>query len=58
MDMDNSRPGEPTLPVDECDRTHGKQNDSIPKVGEDQAWGTGQNPVRETPHPASGLRQV
>jgi len=58
MPMDSSYSGEPKLPVDEYDSAHGKQDDSIPHVSEDQAWGTSQNPVRETPNAATNLKQV
>lgn len=58
MPMENSRPGEPSLPVDEYDSSHGKQDDGIPKVSEEQAWGTSLNPVRETPMAGTNLKQV
>ena len=58
MPMDNSYPGEPKLPVDDYDSTHGKQDDSIPHVSDEQAWGTAQNPVRETPMAGTNLKQV
>lgn len=52
--MDNSRPGEPKDPMDE----YGQQDDSIPHVSDEQAWGTSLNPVRETPMPAKNLNSV
>ena len=45
-------------PEDEFDRAHGKPDNGTPKLGEDEAWGTKQNPVRETPAPFTGLKQV
>lgn len=45
-------------PLDDYDRTHGAPNNGMPKLSEDEAWGTKLNPVRETPLAGTGLKQV
>jgi hypothetical protein len=50
--------GEPKDPLDEYDRTHGKPDNGLPKMSEDEAWGTRVNPVRETPLAGTGLKQM
>lgn len=57
-DLKQSQSGEPKDPIDAYDSAHGTQDNGIPKVSEDQAWGGGLNPVRETPAPYKNLRQV
>jgi hypothetical protein len=56
--MENSKPGEPTDPIDTYDSTHGTMNDSIPKVSDDQAWGGSLNPVRENHTSFKNLKDV
>lgn len=49
---------EPTDPIDEYDRKHGTPDSTIPKVSENDAWGSNLNPVRETPLAGTGLKEV
>ncbi len=50
--------GEPKDPNEEIDRKLGTPATGAPPLSEDEAWGTKQNPVRETPPAFTGLRDV
>ena len=51
---------EPKDPIDTYDASHGdpSKTPDKPNQSEADAWGTSLNPVRETPLPAKGLKQV
>jgi hypothetical protein len=58
MSMENSKPGEPSDPIDAYDSQHGKMDNGIPKVSEEQAWGGPLNPVRENHTSYKNLKDV
>lgn len=51
---------EPIDPMDVYDSTHGRPEatPAMPNMSEAELFGTGLNPVRETPLPAKGLKEV
>lgn len=49
---------EPKDPIDEYDRKHGAPAPDAPSVTEQEAWGTGLNPVRDTPNCMTNLKAV
>lgn len=49
---------EPKDPNEELDRKFGTPQTGAPSLSEDEAWGTKQNPVQETPLAGTNLRDV
>lgn len=49
---------EPKDTTEEYDAKHGKPGPDHDPRSEDEQWGGSLNPVRETPLPAKGLKQV
>ena len=45
-------------PLDDYDKKFGAPDNGPPKLTEDEAWGGRLNPVVETPHAGTGLKQV